>query len=219
MASGSEIELIPPRDLYGEVLHFELSKDESKIALFTADFKTPMHVGLFNLESMSYQTLLNLEHNYYGFAMDWTLDDQELMIADQNNFYHINVHSLVVRKTELASNLNPYYLEYESSNSLLYTPFIERHAGLVQFTDLFSGTPTAGGIPIYQSDMHSYNPVVSKHSGIFFSHQIVLVHMSYGKVGKESLKRYQILMILMGCLGLFVNQPVAIMFYLNSAKD
>lgn len=200
LASGSEIELIPPRDLYGEVLHFELSKDESKIALFTADFKTPMHVGLFNLESMSYQTLLNLEHNYYGFAMDWTLDDQELMIADQNNFYHINVHSLVVRKTELASNLNPYYLEYESSNSLLYTPFIERHAGLVQFTDLFSGTPTAGGIPIYQSDMHSYNPVVSKHSGIFFASNRTGTHELW-QGGQGELKKISNLNDIDGVLG------------------
>jgi DNA-binding winged helix-turn-helix (wHTH) protein/Tol biopolymer transport system component len=176
---------------YG-VLHSELSSDGKGIAYLTADIKKgPMKAHLFDLTKREHSVLLELEFELNSLAINWSLDNNNVIVADYNKLHYINIENRDVKTVILPEGTRPYNLEVEKEQQILFTPYVLRDATLVKAENLFDNNPPIF-TELYPSDKHSYgvslDPKQSsdlyyeKSTDIFFasdrsgSHQVWQVH-------------------------------------------
>ena len=171
--------VIPPTRLAHGVMHFELSSDGQYLAYLWSDMKGPMKAFLLNLTTQEHKLLYQFKHQWHSTALDWSLDNKSVVFADHNKLHKVNIANLQVETNILPEGTNPYNLEIEKKNQILFTPYILRHAELIKAKNLFNNEATVTE-RLHKSDNYNYAPASdSKQNGkLFFasnrtgSHQI-----------------------------------------------
>ena len=179
LQSNKQSVVIPPSDEDYGVLHFKLSPNDSAIAYLTANFSGPMKAYLHDFNSDENRIIFQFVFEWNSLAINWSKDNSQVVIADNNKLHKINVYNNAVETIILPQGERPYNLEIEHEQQILYTPYILRNTEVVKAGNLFSDSQPVF-TELYHSDRNSYKPALGLNNdlGVFFasnrtgSHQI-----------------------------------------------
>ena len=172
--------LLPHSEAGKGAQDIKLSPNGKYIAYIWSNKKNPAQIYLLNLQTNENKLIHQFIHSVNTLAFDWSIDNKNIILAEENKLYKIDIHNKNQIITTFSENYEePYDLAVEQDKQVLVLPKGLTQLELLQVKNLFNDAIPIFK-PIHRSDKKNYAPELSPYdtSKLFFasnrsgSHQI-----------------------------------------------
>lgn len=153
--------IVPPSyENYG-ALNLKVSNDGKYLAYLWSEIESPAKVYLINLQTRENIFLHELNKAELTFALDWSKDNKKIVVADNNDLFHIDIESKQVDIITLPEDITPFYLAVEDTNKILLSTRNTQHYEILNVENLFTLEPLSYSI-VFESDKSNFHPTVNR---------------------------------------------------------
>ncbi|WP_042152250.1 MULTISPECIES: PD40 domain-containing protein [unclassified Pseudoalteromonas] len=142
-------------------MNLKVSNDGKYLAYLWSEIESPVKVYLINLQTRENIFLHELNKAELTFALDWSKDNKKIVVADNNDLFHIDIESKQVDIITLPEDITPFYLAVGDTNKILLSTRNTQHYEILNVENLFTLEPLSYSI-VFESDKSNFHPTVNR---------------------------------------------------------